>query len=95
MATNYEVLAKANELEAALDGLMRDPAYAAYESLLATRQADVVSASNSFTADDPSGTVLAAVKDAVAECGQARPTDADMTALAEKADRATMAMNSA
>jgi hypothetical protein len=95
MASNNDVLAKANELEQSLDDLLNDPAYAAYSELLTTRQTDVISASNAFTADDPGDAILKKLQAALTKAQHAQPNDGAMSALAQAVDDATAAMNAA
>jgi hypothetical protein len=93
MASNNDVLAKANDLEQALEDLLDNPAYSGYRELLTTRQADVASASNGFTADDPGDTILGKVQAALSRAQHAQPNDPAMSALARAVDDATAAMN--
>lgn len=91
MTTTYEVLAKADELLAALQGLIDGGQFDAYRQSLSRRHAALFSARDRFAGGD-NASILSRIDAAITRVNNAAPNDSSVSGVDAAVDSAITAL---
>jgi hypothetical protein len=93
MATEAQVLAKADEVLDGLQGLITNDRFNSYRGSLVPRHAALFSAREGFSNSNPSPSIMTKLKTALTRVNNARPTDSSIIGVSSAVDKATAALN--